>query len=479
MATISSAGIGSGLDVNSIVTQLMAIEQQPLKVLQTKATTLQTTVSEYGKIKSAISTMRDLASKLASTTTWGQTTTNSSSTAVAAASNGSAAGTYSVEVQKLASVQTLATAVQPATTALGGGTLHIELGTWGTGQTSFTPKTGATAVDVTVAATDTLADIRDKINASGAGVTALVMTDSTGSRLLIRSNATGADNAFRTTVTDDDGGNADAAGLSALAFDPSAGAASMTLSQTAADAAATVNGLAVTSTSNTLTNIVDGLTLTLNAETSLTGPATVNVVTDTESLKKTLTDFAAAYSAVVKLIATDTKYDPVAKKGAILQGDSAATGMQRQLRTLAGSASAASSLFGHLSDIGLELQGDGSMTVNATKLDAALANVAELKKMFSSSSATDPTLDGFGKRFRVIADSMIGIDGAVTTRTDGLGQQLQRNQKDQDALQLRLDAIEKRYRAQYTALDTAMAQLQTQSSYITQQIAAWSANAGK
>jgi flagellar hook-associated protein 2 len=479
MASISSPGIGSGLDVNSIITQLMAIEQQPLTVLQTKATTIQSTVSEYGKIKSAISTMRDLASKLASTTTWAQTTTNSTSSAVAAASTGSSAGTYSVEVQKLASVQTLATAVQPATAALGGGTLHIELGTWGAGQTSFTPKAGATAVDVTVAATDTLADVRDKINASGAGVTALVMTDSTGSRLLIRSNATGADNAFRTTVTDDDGGNADAAGLSQLAFDPSAAAAQMTQSQTASDAQATVNGLAVTSDSNTLAGIVDGLTLTLNAETALTGPVTVNVVTDTDALKKTLTDFAAAYTAVVGLIATDTKYDAVAKKGAILQGDSAATGMQRQLRTLAGSASAASATFGHLSDIGLELQADGSMTVDGTKLDAALANPAELKKMFSASSATDPTLDGFGKRFRVIADSMIGIDGAVTTRTDGLGQQLQRNQKDQDALQLRLDAIEKRYRAQYTALDTAMAQLQTQSSYITQQIAAWSANAGK
>jgi flagellar hook-associated protein 2 len=135
-------------------------------------------------------------------------------------------------------------------------------------------------------------------------------------------------------------------------------------------------------------------------------------------------------------------------------------------------------VFGHLSDIGLELQGDGSMTVNATRLDSALANVAELKKMFTSSSATDPTLDGFGKRFRAIADTMIGVDGALTTRTDGLNQQIQRNQKSQDALEVRLAAIEKRYRAQYTALDTAMAQLQTQSAYITQQIAAWAANSG-
>src|SRR5438270_12056385 len=98
MATISSPGIGSGLDVNSIVTQLMAIEKQPLTALQTKATTIQSTVSEYGKIKSAISTLRDLAAKLASASTWSQTVTNSSSTAVSASSNNSTAGTYSLEV---------------------------------------------------------------------------------------------------------------------------------------------------------------------------------------------------------------------------------------------------------------------------------------------------------------------------------------------------------------------------------------------
>ena len=462
MATISSTGIGSGLDVNSIITQLMAIEQKPLTTLQTKATALQSTVSEYGKIKSTVSTLRDLASRLASTTTWAQTTSNSSSTAVSASTNGSAAGTYSVEVQQLASVQTLATGVMPSTSAPGAGTLRIELGTWGAGQTSFTAKADATAVDVSIAATDTLADIRDKINAAGAGVTALVMTDSAGSRLLIRSNATGAANAFRTS------------GLPALAFDPSAGASAMTQSQVAADAAATINGLPVTSASNTLANIVDGLTLNLNATTL--GPATINVVTDTEALKKTLTEFAAAYTAVVKLIAADTKFDPVSRKGGILQGDSAAVGLQRQLRSLAGAASGASAVFGHLSDVGLQLQADGSMTVNASKLDAALANVAELKKMFSASSLTDPTLDGFGKRFRVVTDTMLGIDGALTTRTEGLGQQLQRNQKDQDALTLRLEAIEKRFRAQYTALDTAMARLTSQSNYITQQIAAFNAS---
>jgi flagellar hook-associated protein 2 len=463
MATISSAGIGSGLDVNSIVSQLMAIEKRPLTALQTKETALQTTVSEYGKIKSAVATLNDLAAKLAGASAWRQTVATASNAAVSASTNGSAPGTYSVEVQSLASVQTIAMgAAVPATTTPGAGTLRIELGTWGAGQTSFTPRSGATAVNVSIAASDTLADVRDKINAAGAGVTALVMTDASGSRLLIRSNASGAANAFRTS------------GVAALAFDPSAGVSTMVQSQTAADAKATVNGLAVTSSSNSLTNIVDGLTLNLVAVT--TGPVTVNVVTDADALKKTISDFAAAYTAVVQLIATDTKYDAATKKGGLLQGDSAAVGLQRQLRTLAGSVSGASTAFAHLSDAGLELQADGSMTVNATKLGNALGNLDELRKMFANSSLTDPSQDGFAKRFRVATDSMLGADGALTTRTDGLGQQLRRNQKDQDALQIRLDAIEKRLRDQYTALDKVMAQLSTQSSYLTQQIAQYNAN---
>ena len=471
MATVSSAGIGSGLDVNSIIKQLMAIERQPLTKLQSKATTIQSTVSEYGKIKSAVSTLRDLSAKLNSTTTWAQTTASSSSTAaVSATTNGSAPGSYSVAVQSLASVQTLATGLYASATATpGGGTINIELGTWGAGQTSFTHKTGATAIDITVVATDTLADVRDKINAAGAGVTALIMTDASGSRLLIRSNTTGAENAFRTTVTDDDGINTDATGLSALAYTTTAKVS--TQNQIAANAAATINGLAVSSTSNTLTDIVDGLTLKLSSVT--TSAVTVDVVTDAAALKKTMTEFAEAYSAVVKLIAADTKYDATTKKGGLLLGDGAAVSLQRQLRSLAGAVSGASTSFARLSDAGFELQRDGSMTVNSIRIDNALANLPELKKMFSNSSLTDPTLDGFAKRFKTVTAALLASDGSLTTRTDGLGQQLTRNQKDQDTLAIRLAATEKRIRAQYTALDTTMAQLNGTSSFVTNQIAAW------
>lgn len=462
--TISSAGIGSGLDVNSIVTQLMAIEQKPLTSLQTKATSIQTTVSEYGKVKSAVSTLNDAAVKLASASTWAQTVSASSSAAtVTASTNGAATGSYAVEVQKLASVQTLASAAFPAgTTATpGAGTLHLELGTWGANQGSFTPSATATAVDITVEATDTLADVRDKINASGAGVTAMIMTDASGSRLLMRSNATGAASGFRSS------------GVAALAFDPSAGASAMTQTQSASDAAATVNGLAVTSASNTLTNIVDGLTLNLAATT--TTPTTITVTSDTDSLKKAMTDFATAYTAVMALITTDTKYDATTKTSGVLQGDSAILSLQRQLRALAGGTTGASTTFGFMSNAGFELQRDGSMKINDTKLTNALANLPELKKMFANSNATDPTMDGFAKRFRVTTDSILGIDGSLTTRAASLNDALKRNQTDQDNLNIRLAATEKRMRAQYTALDATMAQLNSTSQYLTQQITAMNA----
>jgi flagellar hook-associated protein 2 len=147
--------------------------------------------------------------------------------------------------------------------------------------------------------------------------------------------------------------------------------------------------------------------------------------------------------------------------------------LQRQLRSLAGAASGASTTFAHLSDAGFELQRDGSMTVNSTKVDNALANLPELKKMFSNSSLTDPTLDGFAKRFKTVTAALLASDGSLTTRTEGLGQQLTRNQKDQDTLTIRLAATEKRIRAQYTALDATMAQLNGTSSFVTNQIAAW------
>jgi flagellar hook-associated protein 2 len=454
MTTISSPGIGSGLDVGSIISQLMAVERTPLKQLETAETKIQTQVSEIGKIKSALSKFKDLAAKLASTDFWKQTSGTASNSAVSITTSSSAsAASYSVQVLGLAAAQSIAApAVGSSSSTLGSGTLTI------------TPSVGGTGpFDITIEATDTLAAIRDKINASGSGVNASILNDGTGARLVMRSDQTGEDHAFSTTVA--------GTGLNGLTFNAATGTGGATLGQAAADASALINNLPVSSSTNTLTDVMDGVTLTLNAETTL--PMTVSVQSDKETIKKTLTDFASAYSELAKLIATDTKYDATTKKAGALQGDSAIVGLQSQLRAMMGASSGASTAFARLSDAGFEMQQDGSLSVNGSKLDKALANLPELTKLFNGSSTTDATLDGFGKRFRVFASGVLGIDGALTSRTDGLAQKLERNQDAQERMEQRLAATQKRLEAQYSALDAKLGSLNSLSSYVTQQVAQW------
>ncbi len=142
--SISSAGIGSGLDVKSIITSLMAVESQPLTLLQQKASTVQTEISAVGQIQSLTSTLSDKAHALSSKSLWTQTTSNSADTSAVTAdtSNGTAsAGDYSVSVQQLAQGQTVTSAAAAGST-LNAGTISIQLGTYKSD--GATPPTTAT-----------------------------------------------------------------------------------------------------------------------------------------------------------------------------------------------------------------------------------------------------------------------------------------------------------------------------------------------
>ncbi len=480
MATISSPGIGSGLDISSIVSQLVAIEKQPLTKLQTEATSLQTKLTSYGKIKSGLAALRDAASALTRATTWGQTVGASSDSAAVGVSTSSTTkpGTYAIEVQKLAAAQSNATGVYASADSLvGEGTLRIELGTWGAGQASFTPKAGATAVDITVGPpAESLAQLRDKINASNAGVVASVLTDASGARLVLRSASTGAPNAFRVTVTDTDGNNSDAAGLSALAFDPSAGILTMAQALAAANAAASLNSLPITSESNTLANVLDGMTLTLGKLT--TAPVQVTATQDDASIRKSIDAFVKAYNELNTLLAEQTKYDAASKKAGSLQGDGAAIAIRTQMRSMLGATSGASTMFTRLADVGLDVQRDGSISLNETKLKNGLANLGEMQKLFANSDLVTPANNGIATQIRTIADQLLSIDGSISSRTEGLQKRIDLNEDRQERLEERLAQTEKRLLAQYTALDARMGQLNSLSGYITQQIAAFNANSG-
>jgi flagellar hook-associated protein 2 len=482
--SISSAGIGSGLDVNSIISSLMAVEAQPLTLLQNKATTVNTEISAVGQIQSLTSTLGDKAKALSSLSLWNQTTSNSADTSAVTAdtSTGTAvAGDYSVSVQQLAQGQTVTgTALPSSSSTLSAGTLTIQLGTYTTvpgtpPTTTFANQPASSAVTVTIGSGDTsLSSIRDKINAANAGVTASIISDANGARLSLRSTATGAASGFKITAAEtvDDGDPT--TGLSSLGYDGTGTTSQLALNQSSMNAKATVNGISVESASNKLSNISDGLSLTLLKKTDT--PVDVTVSADTASMQKAITDFVSAYSALNSYIATSTKYDSstavakgTARTDGPLEGDPSIIGFQNQLRGILNTTSSTSSMYARLSDIGISVQADGSLASNATKLTAALANPDELQKLFATQGTTDATT-GIAVRFSTLSDNALGTDGSLSSRTAGLKGELTRNSKQQDDMQSHLDATQARLTAQYQALDTTMSKMNALSSYVTQQV---------
>jgi flagellar hook-associated protein 2 len=268
-------------------------------------------------------------------------------------------------------------------------------------------------------------------------------------------------------VADADGGAiGDGVGLSRFAFDPVAGSTGMQQQQPAVNALATVNGIAVESASNELAGVIDGLTLRLRKEGAA---SSVTVTSDREAVKTAIQDFASAYNNLVKAIAEQTRYDPGSKTGGPLQGDSAATGLQRQLRSLLGAGSEASSTFRRLSDVGLSVQRDGTLSVDSARLDGATAQLAELRKAFAANDA-DPQKDGFARRYADLAQQVLGVSGSLSTRTEGLRQRIARNGEDQVAVEERVERFRARLVAQYTAMDGNLARLNALSGYVSQQL---------
>lgn len=478
MASITSPGIGSGLDVNAIVSQLVALERAPIDKLQATAKTIETKISAYGKIQSLVSSVRDAAAKLGGASLWQQTTgTSADATALGVSTSGGAlAGSYSVQVSQLARAHSVASgAFTDSTAVVGSGALHIEFGSWDAGNTAFTPG-AATAVDITIApGSNTLEAIRDQINNANAGVSAVIVRDASGARLALRSSTSGAENALRITASDGGGGAlANGVGLGQLAFDPPGGAGGMTQTQVGQNALANINGLDIESASNQLTGVLDGVNLTLLRTT--TAPVEVTVAADSAAMKTAIESFVTAYNDLNTYLASQTKYDEAAKKGATLQGDSAAISLRNQFRSLLGGTSEASSVFTRLSDIGFDVQRDGSIKLDATRLDGALANLPEVRRLFSASTPLNPAGDGFATRFRALADRVTGIDGLIASRNDGLRAQLDRNEDDRDRLEDRVALFQQRLLRQYTALDTQLGKMNGLSSYVSQQMTALAAS---
>ena len=249
---------------------------------------------------------------------------NDSTVASVSASSTAVAGTYALNVTAVAQSQKVkSTTFTNVTDVVGTGVLTIQFGTYDSGGNTFTPNTAKTSKNITIGSfINTLSGVRDAINAANAGVSATIVNDGTGNRLVISSQDTGLANSLKITVADDDLGNTDTSGLSKLAFDPTAVVGSgQNLSQTQAakDAALTVDGLAITSASNTLTSAIQGVTLNLLKETS--SPATITVASDPSKIFSALSNFVAGYNNFSKTLSSLTAYNAATKQGGPLLGD--------------------------------------------------------------------------------------------------------------------------------------------------------------
>ena len=270
--------------------------------------------------------------------------------------------------------------------------------------------------------------------------------------------------------------------LSYTAEDITAGTSGMQRAQRGSNASVNINGVLIDAPTNTLTNITPGVTVNLLK----TGPAQVSVVQDKPGIQTNIQAFADAYTALSKTLSDATKYVPGGTSG-VLQGDTTTVGLQKLMREMFKTSYTGSTTgYKYLSDVGLQIQTDGSLTVNSTSLTTAMENMASLQTLFTY--GTDgPTYnkqtDGFGVRFREFAKELLNAGGGTTSVSTGNGYvtnkaaalqaAITRNSAEQEKVSTRAAAVEKRLRVQYSALDAKMATMTSLSSYVTAQLAQW------
>ena len=456
---ISSAGIGSGLDVAKIVEQTVAAEKTPLKKLEYKAEGIQTQISTYGEIKSLTSKLGDIASKLTRDSAWNGVSISSSNPTLSGTMTGIAAtGTYNIQVTQLAQAQTTALggaggAALPKDQPMGAGTIKLTMGT--------------ESKDIAIESSDTLTKIATKINEAGMGIQASIVTDVDGKeRLMLRSKETGTDKAF--TVD-----------LGSLSSAPAA--LGQTTTQTAQNAKVKLNGMDVESSSNTFANTIPGMSFTVSEVTSTA--ATLNVKADTEAMKKNIQEFVDAYNELNDLLTKSTKsvrtadgkLDPSVQKEGVgtLQGDSATVSLQNSLRMLTQGISGSTGGLTRLAEIGIQMQEGGKLSTDTTKLDKALTNLEGLKGLFANKADALGQGGGIAVNFKNFTDKLLAFDGTLNTKSDSLESKLKSNTAEQDKVNKRADTLEKRLYAQYSALDTKMASLNALNAYVSQMVTTW------
>lgn len=449
-STFSSMGVGSGLPLSSLMTQLQTSEEAALQPIQTQEDSLNAKISAYGKLQSAITALQTAAQTLNSTGTFTALKTSVTGSAfTASAGSGAVAGQYSVTVDQLATAQTLYTAGQAsATTANGtGGTLTLTL------------KDGTThALDLTGKDTS-LNGLVSAINGDPSlGVSATIINDGSATpyHLMLVASNTG-DQASVSSISSDN-----SALQTMLGF--TQGSPSSVVETQASDAMLHINGIAITSQSNTLQNAIQGVTLNLSAVDA--SPSTLSVTHDDSQVTQAVQGFVTAYNGLQSTIQSLTAYNASTQSGSVLTGDPLALQVQEQmfnaLDTVVPGATGISSAF----ELGLSTDPtSGNLTLDTNVLSKQLASDPGAVQNILAGTG------GVGNAVQTMTTNMLQTGGLFTNANDSMNQMLSDLQSQYNQTSDRISTEMENYRQQFTALDSMVGQMNSLSSYLTQQLA--------
>ncbi len=431
MGTITAPGIGSGLDISGIVGALLAVERQPLERIEENRAAAQTELSAFGQLNSAFSTFQTALNDLDSFSNFRifSNTTSDEQVATATSTSDAAEGQTDIVVTRLAERNVLNTAAfTDAETVIGEGTLTISV--------------GSESFDVVIDSTNsTLSGIRDAINNStdNTGITATVINADDGSRLIFSSDETGLENALTLTGS---------GGLTSLS------SANLTTQQAALDAQLTVSGFTVTSSSNTVTNVLQGVTFELLS----TGNTTITVDRDNAAIQESVQSFVDAFNNVNTTITNLQAGD--------LQGESLLLTISSDLRNIFNTATTGlSDTFSTLTEIGVEFNEEGVLTLDSTSLTNALnVDFQGVANLFA-----DPT-SGVITQLQSVVDGLTQTGGLIDAREEGINTRIDNFDTRIDAFELRLINIEERLVNQFAALDQLLGSLNNTSNFLASQL---------
>lgn len=440
MASVSSSGLISGLDVEKLIQASMVYEKLPLERLQKRLSTTESKISAMGQVKSAVASLQEAAKALSNSEDLYsyKASLSKADVATATTSGKAVAGSYSIEVKQLATSHKLASGSVDTST---GGTLKIQVGS------------GATK-DVNIKANASLSDVAQAINDADAGVSATVVNGTGGPQLVLTGKETGETNQIKLTST---------GGITGLDFDPvnPGVAGSMSQIEAARNAEVKIDGITLANTtSNTITDALTGVDLTLKE----TGTTQLTISNDSSDFETKLKTFVDAYNKARSTMKDLSSYDAAEKSAAALNGDSAVTSALNQLRGLLSAVPEGldkDDPSSWLANLGIETSSAGVLSINTSKLKSAMdADFASVAKSISA----------YGSAFDKLTTAMNGSDGLIANRLDGLNSTKSRLNDDISAEERRVALVQARYEKQYANLETLLAKLTKTSDQLTQQL---------